>query len=196
MAKFRIRLKVQGLELEVDGEREDIPAITSAIQQQFVGLVQPTEQMVNGQKHLNDPAKTIEGEASRPQARSSKKRGSSAKGPSGGVATQAIEFRHDSGSYGNPLQSWSVIDKTIWMLAVIKGITNTADVSGAAIAATFNQYFKQSGKVHPPNVSRDLGLAKVQNPAPVGEDKGLWFLTAEGDKQAQTLIQSVLNPTA
>ena len=41
-----------------------------------------------------------------------------------------------------------------------------------------------------------LGKAKVLNPAPVGEDKGLWFLTDEGDRQAQALIQSVLSPSA
>ena len=88
---------------------------------------------------------------------------------------------------GNPLQSWSFIEKSIRLLAVIKGITGTKEVSGPQVAATFNHYFKQAGKVHPPNVSRDLGLAKVANPAPVGEDKGMWYLTDEGDRQAADL---------
>lgn len=52
MAKFRIRLKIQALELEVDGEREDIPAISAAVQKQLAGLVQPAETMVNGHKQL------------------------------------------------------------------------------------------------------------------------------------------------
>jgi hypothetical protein len=39
MAKFRIRLKLQALDLDIDGEREYIPAITSAVQQQFAGLI-------------------------------------------------------------------------------------------------------------------------------------------------------------
>jgi hypothetical protein len=195
MAKFRMRLKIQGFELEVDGEREDIPAITSAIQSQFAGLIQPAEMMVDGQKQLADPAKTIEGDTSKNGARpAGKKRPGAAKSSTGGGPTQPIELRHDAATYGNPLQSWSVTDKSIWMLAVIKGSTNTAEVAGPQVAATFNQYFKQAGKVHPPNVTRELGTAKVQNPAPVGEDKGLWYLTAEGDRQAQVLIQSVLNP--
>ncbi len=194
MAKFRMRLKIQGFELEVDGEREDIPAITSAIQSQFAGFVQPAEMMVDRQKQLADPTKTIEGDAGRSISRSGKKRPGVTKGSTASAATQSIEFRHDAAKYGNPLQSWSVTDKSIWMLAVIKGITNTAEVAGPQVSATFNQYFKQAGKVHPPNVTRELGTAKMQNPAPVGEDKGLWYLTAEGDRQAQVLIQSVLNP--
>jgi hypothetical protein len=82
------------------------------------------------------------------------------------------------------------------VLAVIKSITGTKEVSGPQVSATFNHYFKQAGKVHPPNVTRDLGLAKVANPASVGEDKGMWYLTDEGDRQAAVLIQSVLNPPA
>lgn len=76
----------------------------------------------------------------------------------------------------------------------LKGIQNLNEVSGPQIAATFNDKFKQSGRVHPPNVTRDLGLLKVQNPAPVGQDKDLWYLTDEGDRQAKELIASVLAP--
>ena len=52
MAKFRIRLKVQGFELEVDGEREDIPAITAAVQQQLTGLVTPAESIADNHKQI------------------------------------------------------------------------------------------------------------------------------------------------
>lgn len=69
MAKFRMRLKIQGFELEVDGEREDIPAITSAIQQQFKGLVQPAELMIDDSKQLAGGATTIEGETGKPASR-------------------------------------------------------------------------------------------------------------------------------
>ena len=68
MAKFRIRLKVQALELEVDGEREDIPVITSAVQQQFAGLLQPTEAMANGHK-LPEPGQVIDAEVVKGKAK-------------------------------------------------------------------------------------------------------------------------------
>ena len=193
MPKFRIRLKVQGLELEVDGEREDIPAITAAVQQQFSGLILPAESMADGHKQLADGGRWNGGEEEKTKGRGRKRGGGSR--ITDGAAAQAIEFRHDAAKYGNPLQSWDVTQKSIWLLFVIKSLTDTKEVSGPQLAATFKQYFKPAGKMHPPHVTRDLSRAKVQNPAPVGEDKGLWFLTDEGDRQAQELIKSVLNLT-
>ncbi len=192
MPKFRIRLKIQAFELEVDGEREDIPAITSAMQQQLTALIQPAELMAEDPKQLADNHKSIDAETSRTSGRTTRKRSTSK--PLAEIPSQAIEFRHDSAKYGSPLQSWSITEKLIWLLAVIKGITGTSEVSGPQLAATFNQYFRQSGRVHPPHVTRELGKAKVQNPALVGEDKGNFFLTDQGERQAQQLIQNVLIP--
>lgn len=196
MAKFRMRLKIQGFELEVDGEREDIPAITSAIQSQFTGLIQPAELMVDGQKQLPNAPKVIDAEAIKPAGRSGRRRINGSRSSTAGSAAQPIELRHDAATYGNPLQSWSVTDKAIWLLYVLKGIANLSEVSAAQLVATFNDNFRQAKKIHPPHLPRDLGTAKVQNPAPVGENKGNWYLTNEGDRQAQQLIQSVVNPAA
>jgi len=190
MAKFRIRLKVQALEVEIDGEREDIPAISGALGRQLANIVQPAAALTNG----SDPAdKTIDAEIDEgKQKKPTGRRRSGSK--SGEGPAQPIDFRHQPEKYGNPKQTWSVGEKAIWLLAVLKGIQNLNEVSGPQIAATFNDKFKQSGRVHPPNVTRDLGLLKVQNPAPVGQDKDLWYLTDEGDRQAKELIASVLAP--
>jgi hypothetical protein len=191
MGKFRLRLKLQGLEVEIDGEREDIPAITSALDQQFAGLVQPIERAANGNKQLGAGAPVVEVELGKAKGRARK-----AKGSTDSTPTQPIEFRHDSAKFGNPIQTWSVTEKVIWLLFVLKSLLGTKEVSGPDLAATFNNQFKSAGKLHPPNVTRDLAKLKVTNPAPVGEDKGQWFLTDEGEKQAQQLIKSVLNPAA
>jgi hypothetical protein len=196
MAKFRIRLKVQGFELEVDGEREDIPAITAAVQKQFAGLIQPAEDMADDHKQIEAGSQTLDAELAKPPSRSKGKRNTTAKASVDGPSGQPIDFRHDPSKYGNPEQSWSVLDKCVWMLFVLEGITTTKEVSGPQLTSTFNGQFKSSGKVHPPNVSRDLGRAKVQNPALVGEDKGLWYLTEKGKEYAQQMIDKVLNPTA
>ena len=66
------------------------------------------------------------------------------------VITQPIEFRHDSAKFGNPLQTWSVAEKVIWLLFVLKNILDTKDVGGPELAATFNSQFKSAGKLHPP----------------------------------------------
>ena len=194
MAKFHIRLKLQGLELQVDGERADIPAITAAVQQQFAGLIQPAESMVDGNKQLAPAEQVIDVEAIKSKGKATRKRNVAGKPAADGGQGQVIEFRHDPSKYGNPLQAWSVTDKCVWLLHVIEGITGSKEVSGPQLAATFNHSFKPSGKVHPPHVSRDLSKAKVQNPAYIGEDKSLWFLTEEGKKYAQQLVDGVLNP--
>ena len=54
MGKFRVRLKLQGLELEIDGERGDIPAITSAVQQEFSSLIKPAEVIADGRGQLEN----------------------------------------------------------------------------------------------------------------------------------------------
>jgi hypothetical protein len=193
VAKFRIRLKVQGLDLEVDGERQDLPAITNAVQQQLSSMVIPGEIIADGHKQLGDGGN---GSGAGSEDENKKKRpGRRERRPGGdGAPASPIEFRHDAAKYGNPVQSWSVTEKSVWLLYVLKKVGAASEVSGPALAATFNQYFKAAGRVHPPLVTREFAKVKVQNPAPIGEDKNGFYLTDEGDKQAEQLIQSVLNP--
>jgi hypothetical protein len=117
MAKFRIRLKVQALELEIDGEREDIPANTAAVQQQFTGLVQPAEAMADGHKQLGPgDGPVIEAEVGKKKAARKRNGG----GKSSDAATVVpLEFRHDASMYGNPQQGWNSSDKGIWLLYVL-----------------------------------------------------------------------------
>ncbi len=189
MGKFKVHLKLQGLELDIEGDRSDMPAINNAVAREITGLIQPAAALTNGTEPSSP--KTIEGETDKGKKPAERSRKRSGKASSEGGATRALDFRHEPEKYGNPQQTWSVLDKAIWMLAVIKGILVQKEVSGPQIAATYNDKFKQAGKLHPPNVTRDLGLAKVQNPPPVGQDKDLWYLTNEGDRKAQELVQSV-----
>lgn len=190
MAKFRIRLKLQGFELEVDGERADIPAITAAVQKQLTGLVQPAETFADGAKRLEASSQVIDA-TTKPARRGSRKRAST----DDSASTQALDFRHDPAKCGNPKQDWSVTDKCIWMLYVLADSGQLKEFSAPQLTATFNQQFKASGKLHPPNVTRDLAKAKGQNPALVGEDKDLWYLTATGQEHAKELIRAVVNPS-
>jgi len=196
VAKFRIRLKLQGLELEVDGEREDIPAISAAVQQQFAGLVQPAETMADGHKQLEAAGSVIDAEVGKSKAKGKRRVGG--KINSDVTAAQPLEFRHDAAKYGNPQQAWNITDKSVWVLHVLKDLKAAPEVSGPQLAATFNHHFKAAGTIHPPHVTRELGKAKVKIPALVGEDRSQdpsrWYVTDEGTRYAQQLIQSVLNP--
>lgn len=193
MAKFRIRLKLQGLDLEVDGERQDLPAITSAVQQQLTSLIIPGEVITDDRKQLGDGANS---HVSVQKDDTKKKRGTrrASRADGDGATAAPIEFRHDGGKYGNPIQAWSLTEKLIWLLYVLKNTAGVNEAPGPQLASTFNQNFKQAGKIHPPHVTMHLGRAKMQNPPPIGHDKDNYFLTNEGDKQAQQLIENVLKP--
>jgi hypothetical protein len=191
MAKFRIRLKVQGLELEVDGEREDIPLIAKTIQQQFAGMLEPINVAAEVPKQL--PSRTESaGDDGAGKSRSFRRRGG---GRSSGEPEAPIDFRHDAAKLGNPVQTWSVTEKCVWLLYVLKQSAGVNEVSAGQLVATFNQQFKAVGKLHPPNVARELARAKAQNPPAVGQDKSFWFVTPEGERQAGELIKSVTTPT-
>ena len=194
MGKFKVRLKLQGFELDIEGDRADMPAITSAVAQEITGLIQPTAALTNGIEVVSTKT-TIEGETENTKKQRAKKKsgGSRSSGDPGG---QAVDFRHDSARYGNPSQSWSVTQKAIWLLYVLKDIQGLNEIAATQLVATFNENFKQAKTIHPPHLSRDLGSAKVQNPAPVGEHRGLWYLTEEGERQAKDLIQSVITPAS
>jgi hypothetical protein len=107
MAKFHIKLKLQALELEIDGEREDIAALNSALRQQFAGLVPRAELTIehkelpgsNGGDEPDDENKGKGKSKRRDRPRSSE-----------GTATP-IEFRHDGATYGNPIQDWTAVEK-------------------------------------------------------------------------------------
>jgi len=166
MAKFKMRLKVQGLELEVEGERQDIPLITAAVSKQLSSIVEPADVIVEASpKHIGN----------------------------GSGAIDVVEFRHDPGKYGSPVQGWSVAQRAIWLLYILQTITGNKEYSAGQLVSTYNQQFKAAGKIHPPLLTRELTKAKVAVPAPVGEDKGVWYLTAgEGERQAKELVTQAL----
>jgi hypothetical protein len=162
MAKFKIRLKVQGLELEVDGEREDIPVIARAVQQQFAGMLEPINVAAGVPKQLPAPAESADGDGSGKSK--SRRNRTAARGST--EPENPVEFRHDSAKFGNPIQSWTIAEKCIWLLYVIKNSASVGEVSAQQLVATYNHLFKTAGKLHPPPVTRELSRAKVQNPAP------------------------------
>lgn len=195
MAKFRIRLKLQGLDLEVDGERQDLPAITHAVQQQLTNLVIPGEVITDGnQKQFGDASNNGSVGSQDEETRKRRPARRAARGAADSAAAAPIDFRHDGAKYGNPIQAWSLTEKLIWLLYMLKKAANVNEASGPQLAATFNRNFKQAGKIHPPHVTMHLGRSKMQNPSPIGQDKDNYFLTNEGEKQAEQLIQNLLNP--
>ncbi|MEM7628950.1 MAG: hypothetical protein AAF356_05960 [Planctomycetota bacterium] len=201
MAKFKMRMKLEGFELDIEGEREAIPTIAQNIGEQFSGLLAPAANIVEGEP----PKKLVANDAQAAQAAEPKpakrKKRSSGGGRAGAAASAADEsnvlnWQHNPEKWGNPLQSWTTAEKSIWLLYVIEKELNRTAVPAKQIVGTFNHHFKQAKTVHPPNVTRDLGGLRSGANSEVGEDStkspSEWFLTNAGKTRAERLVAAAL----
>jgi len=202
MSKFKVTMKLQGFELEIEGSREDVPLIAQNLSQQLSGLMGPAGAIIDGESVVSPrtPALAslpVDSANASSVKRKPRKRAINPKGSENGASEDSIDWRHDPAKYGAPQQEWATADKAIWLLYVVKMETSTAELSAIQIAATFNKHFKQAGVIRNFNVKRDLGKLKIgRGTALVGEDASknpsTWYLTDAGDKKAQELISKAL----
>lgn len=202
MSKIKIKMKLTGFELEIEGSRDDVPAISQSLGRQLASLMQPPEALING----DTPPAGIPPAAALPAAegnndvgtrRKPRRRKSTA--PNGITDVEdnsAVNWRHDPTKYGSPSQSWSTATKALWTLYVVSHETDEKELSGRRIAATFNKHFRQAKEITVPNTNRDLGRQKLRRPSLVSEDTtkspSAWYLTEEGSKHVQALIAEAL----
>ena len=197
MSKFKIKTKLQGLELEIEGTREDSSNIGRNLGGQLANLLQPAIKIIDGEASSAalPPAEAVLPPAS---PRKSRRRRSAASSPaSEEAATTAIDFKHDPEKFGNPTQTWKTAEKATWLLYVVKEAAGLGELSTRSLVETFNKHFRQAGTITTSNVTRDLGRLKSRHkPPPVGEDTSkpvpTWFLTEEGRKRAQGLVAEAL----
>jgi len=197
MSKFKVSLKIQGFELEIEGAREDASQISRNIGDQISAMLAPTGDIISGNEGGRSPKFTqIE---STPVVVASPKRGKRKPAPtaSGSDNGSAIDFQHSSDTFGNPRQEWKTADKALWLIFVVSRTVDVKGLSTRTIVETFNKHFRQSGAVTTSNVTRDLGrLKSKERPSPVGEDTtkspSEWFLTDEGNKRAANLVLEAL----
>jgi hypothetical protein len=200
MSKFRVKMKLQGFELEIEGNsREEASVIGQNIGKQVSGILQPGMRIVGGEVAneappvfapgvlLDDLSKKRGRRRSKSQINGSERSGS-----------DEIHFRHDPEKFGSPNQQWTTSQKAIWLLYVVKEVAQISELSTGQIVKLFNTHFRQAKTVTNSNVSRDLGKLKIASPSQVGEDNSKnparWFLTDEGIRQAQSLIAELLTP--
>lgn len=200
MSKFKVRFELQGLRLEIEGSREDVPLIAQSVGQQVAGLLGPTGNIVEGeivsdggQKALPPPIT----EKTSTKKRSSGKRRTVASSANGNTNKEtALDWRHDPTKWGTPQQSWKTAEKAIWLLYVVGKETDVTELTSYRIAETFNKHFRQAKTIHKGNVYRDLGKLKTKPDSPVSEDTrttpSVWFLTTTGEKLAQELVTKAL----
>ncbi len=198
MSKFRIKMKLQGFELEIEGAREDAALISRSIGQQMASLIKPTSGIIDVDSDDDDENRP----SNRPPIVDVSPRKTRRKKPSNGSTADndgppAIDFKHSPEKFGNPRQQWKTSEKTLWLIYVLKEITGEDEVANSTLVNTFNKHFKQSGTVRSSNVSRDFGNFKSKERPPlIGENTSVnpprWFLTEEGIRRAQGLVGDAL----
>jgi len=202
MAKFKVRLKVTGFELEVEGSREDVPLIAQSVGQQFTGMLQPAADIVEGEIVSDDSSRAeAPTNSTKPSTkkRTSSRRKSSVPSNSGAASEDVLNWVHDPAKWGNPQQRWVTSQKAIWLLYVARHETGTTYMSSSLIAYTFNKHFPQAKTIQVSKVSRDLGRLKVKKDSAVGENTTqtppAWFLTQKGEEEARKLVLEALGQT-
>lgn len=194
MSKFRVSIKIQGLELEVEGTRDDVPALRKSLTQQLGGLFVPAMEIVDSVSSSQPPtdSTTVTEETNK---RKRKPRATHSRSSGETREEKPVDWRHDTTKYGSPKQAWKTADKALWLLYVSAIEANVKELSGSQIVLTFNKHFRQAGQLKIWNVNRDLGRLKTSSqgqPPLVSEDTTknppTWFLTEAGIKAAQKLV--------
>ncbi|HVZ93855.1 MAG TPA: hypothetical protein VG797_05040 [Phycisphaerales bacterium] len=191
--KFKMKFKVTGLELEIEGDRADIPLMTQNIGSQFVGLLEPAANIAEGEapavkKVANDakPAAQIEDKSTKGRGRRKIVNGG------GGGSKSTITLTPDHERWGAPSQDWTGTEKSIWLLKVLADGDHKGGATANEIANVFAEHFQTAGKLTRQNV--DSGLRGVANGADalvVRQGTGKFTLTQKGIAKATTLVEEV-----
>jgi hypothetical protein len=199
MSKFKIKMKLTGFELEIEGSKDDVPNIQQALSQQLSGLLQPPAGLI--EETPRPQMKTIEVEpAVAPTGRNARPRKrptSSATPKSNGAESEVAldNWPRDVSNYCSPAQGWSTREKALWVLYVAHKEGIAPEISTSQIRETFNLHYRQAKTIDTSNINRDLGRVKGKL---VGEDvrksPPAWFLTETGiaavEKKIDELKQS------
>ncbi len=192
MPKFEVEMEITGFKLKVKGEREDIRTIAANLQSQLPRLIEGPLNIPQG----NLPERTtlvVEPNNGERQHSKSARARRTPRTANGEARSAAADWSHDPSKWGIPRQSWSASLKILWLLRVATSELGTKEMSGPAIAATFNKHFRQARALNSRSMSRDLGTLKQRTPSALVSDDAtqspiVWFLTEEGIKEADKLI--------
>jgi hypothetical protein len=189
MSKFIVKVELQGLKIEVEGSRDDVPRLAQKVGDQIGNLVKPA-------LLLEENRSEAAGSNGDQNAGSERRKVGQRRGSGGGrPASDEINLSIDPAKYGSPRQGWSTAQKAIWFLYVVREAANVTSLTGYAITKSFNKHFKAAGTLNRGNLSRDLEKERLKGTgATVGAETGdgttKYFLTEAGNTAARRLITS------
>lgn len=193
MGKFEVEFEITGLKLRMKGERTDIPMMARNVANQVAGLFQPAVDIIEGntpEPQLSRPVFDATPSASAEQAADRpRKRSVRSKSARNGERLEEPTLNADPAVFGAPLQAWSTIDKSIWLLFVAAEGGGPKEMIGNKIANVFSSQFREAGMIRRQNVNRDLLAVGTGNEALANRRAdNSWFLTERGKKRARELI--------
>jgi hypothetical protein len=202
MSKFKIKMKLTGFELEIEGSREDVPNIQQALSRQLGGILQPAAGLISQEDEAVEevditPAATQtnnQGTAPKKRRKKSISNGNQ-KNNSAPEEDDVVNWPRDVTNYCMPNQQWKTAEKAMWTLYVAQEAADISELTGRQISNIFNKHYRQAKTIQLGNVNRDLGKLKLNNPAWVAEDTTknppAWYLTQEGNKEVQRRISEL-----
>jgi len=181
-AHFKVTVKLEKLEIHVEGDRELVPEIANSVSHQIAEVIQPKaflEAPTDGQNPLiNVPAASAAPARARQRRRTGK-----AEMPSG--ATGTTDWSHDAAKWGTPVQGWKGWQKVLWLLSVVEQETAAKDgLPPAEIEEVFNRKFRASGLLRRQNIPRDLNVKSDY----FGSVDGKWFTKQSGKEEVAKLV--------
>lgn len=189
MSKFMLKIELQGLKIEMEGAREDVPRLSQKVGEQIGSLIKPGMLLEAGRTVPTDSDGGSNSAAERRKPRTRRIAGS------GGArsSTEDIAVSVDPAKHGSPRQEWNTAQKAIWFLYVVRN-TYSSGLTATAIANGFNKHFGNAGAINAGNVRRDLGKERLKGiDATINADTNAgarkFFLTDAGIKTAETLIR-------
>jgi hypothetical protein len=199
MTKLKVSLKITGFELNIEGERSEVPEVARSLGNQISDLILGSASAADGL--VQTPVSFSQVASVDDQNRGKRRKTSSRvtrKEIDSSSRQASLEWNHDPSKFGNPIPEWNTLEKCIWLLYVVKESANVNQCSASAIAEAFGQKFRQQGPIRGSNVSKYLGQAKSKTkdrPALVSDDTSKnpseWYLLDAGIKMAQDLVGKV-----
>lgn len=183
MSKFSVKIKLQGLEIEVEGSQDVAPRIAKQVGEQIGALVKPPLLIEMGKSNGASSESPDED-----KGKSKKKKSSG----SGKGSIEDVPFTHDPSTHGSPSQEWTTVQKAIWFLYAAAPAN---PVSGGSIAKSFNKQFKSAGAIVGSNVTAGLDKEKLKGAsAPVGAEvldgsPSRYYLTEAGKAMGAKLAK-------
>src|SRR5690606_38102695 len=113
-SRFKMKIKLQGLEVEIEGVREDASLITKNLGGQISGMLQPVTQIINGATDAPQGPDTIDPQIiDNSPKKSRKKRSPSAASPGNKDESAALDFSTNPEKFGAPRHAWKTAEKAI-----------------------------------------------------------------------------------